>query len=124
MIEHHPEFHDSYYSLGLLLAEKQNYDESIKYLRKAAELIPNRARILYNLGLLLQFQQKNVEAEKVLLKAIQIEPNSLDYQYALADHYIKSKKIMKAKNIAEEIKLKFPSSELGDQILNYLKNQN
>ncbi len=123
MIEHHPEFHDSYYSLGLLLAEKQNYDEAIKYLRKATELIPNRARIFYNLGLLLQFQQKNAEAEKALIKAKELEKNSLDYYYALADHYIKNEDFGKAKKEAEDIKVKFPSSEVGDQILNYLKNK-
>jgi tetratricopeptide (TPR) repeat protein len=124
MIEHHPEFHDSYYSLGLLLAEKQNYDEAIKYLQKASELLPNRARIFYNLGLLLQFQQKTREAEKVLLKAKEIEPNSLDYHYALADHYIKNEDYEKAKKVAEEIKIKFPESNVGDQILEYLKNLN
>ncbi|MCB9250621.1 MAG: tetratricopeptide repeat protein [Ignavibacteriales bacterium] len=124
IIKHHPEFHDSYYSLGLLLAEKQNYDEAIKYLTKASELIPNRARIFYNLGLLLQFQQKNNDAEQVLIKAKKLEPNNMDYNYALADHYIKTNNLSKAKVIAEEIKLKFPASEIGEQLLNYIKSKN
>lgn len=106
------------------MAEKQNYDEAIKYLQKASELMPDRARIFYNLGLLLQFQKKNNEAEKALIKAKELETNSLDYHYALADHYIKSEEFGKAKKAAEDIKVMFPASEVGDQLLNYLRNSN
>jgi tetratricopeptide (TPR) repeat protein len=121
LIKTHPEFYDSYYSLGLLLAEQNKYEEASTYLEKASELLPNRARIFYNLGLILQYLQRNNDAENALLNAKRIEPNSLDYSYTLADHYIKTNQIIKAKQIANEIQSKFPSSGLGEQLLNYLK---
>jgi len=122
ILKKHPEFYDSYYSLGLLLAEKQKYEESVTFLKKASDLLPNRSRVFYNLGKMLQFLERNSEAEDALIKAIQIEPNNLDYTYALADHYIKLNKLDKAKKIAVEIKTKFPSHEVGTQLLNYLEN--
>lgn len=122
IIKTHPEFHDSYYSLGLLLAEKQNYEESAAYLEKASKLLPNRSRIFYNLGLIQQYLKKNEKAERALIRAKKIEPANLDYSYALADHYIKTNQTTKAKKIAEEIKINFPSSVVGEQILNYINN--
>jgi len=120
LLKTHPEYYDSYYSLGLLLAEKQNYDEASEYLKKASELIPGRARIFYNLGLILQYLGNNNEAESALIRAKNLEPANLDYLYVLADHYIKSEQVKKAKQIAEEIKTKFPSSGIGEQLLNKL----
>jgi len=121
MLRKHPEFNDTYYSLGLLLAEKQNYDEAVEYMQKAAELMPARGRIFYNLGLILQFQNKNTLAEEALINAANIEPNNLDFLYALADHYIKRNELTKAKTIAEEIKIKFPSNQMGDQLIEYIE---
>lgn len=120
LIKTHPEFNDSYYSLGLLLAEQNKYEESAIYLEKAAELISNRPRIFYNLGLIQQYLKQNRKAESALNRAKQIDPTNLDYSYALADHYLKTNQPAKAKQIAEEIKVKFPASGVGEQILNYL----
>jgi non-specific serine/threonine protein kinase/serine/threonine-protein kinase len=44
--EHHPDVGDSYYGLGCLAAAQANHDESIAYLRQAAELGWTRASIL------------------------------------------------------------------------------
>jgi Tfp pilus assembly protein PilF len=108
----------------LLLAEKKEYDEAVMYLRKAAELMPDRSRIYYNLGLILQFQGKNREAESALKKASDMEPMNIDYKYALADHYIKTENYIEARKTAEYIKRNFPNIQLGDQLLDYLKNLN
>ncbi|MBI9070174.1 MAG: tetratricopeptide repeat protein [Melioribacteraceae bacterium] len=123
LIMTHPEIHDSYYSLGLLLAERQKYDEAIVYLEKASELLPERPRILYNLALILQFQKKDEAAELNLIKAIKISPDNFDFLYALADHYIKNNQFGKALKISNQIKIKFPSSQTGDQLLNYLSDK-
>lgn len=122
LIRTHPEFYESYYSLGLLLAEQKKYEESLTYLERAAELLPNRSRIFYNLGMIYQFLKRNDLAEKALTNAISIEPMSLDYYYALADHYIKANQLEKATQTAEIIKDKFPSSGVGEQLLKYLLN--
>ena len=57
-----------------------------------------------------------------MIRAKQIDPTNLDYSYTLADHYIKTSQIAKAKHIAEDIKIKFPNSGVGEQILNYINN--
>ena len=70
-----------------------------------------------------QFKQKLDEAEKELLTAIEIDPASLDFLYALADHYIKSEQFTKARETAQEIKAKFPSAQIGDQLLQFLADK-
>jgi tetratricopeptide (TPR) repeat protein len=99
----HPHLHEVAYSLGLLLAEKKQYLEAVKFLEQAARGLPNHARIHYNLGMLLQYLNRPSEAENALLKTLQIEPDNLDYLYAAAHHYIKTKKLPEAEKIAQHI---------------------
>ena len=101
------------------MAEKKDYEGAVKALKKAGELIPDRARIFYNLGLIEQFLQRNSDAEASLSKAITIEPQNFDYYYALADHFIKTNQKEKALTLAKEIIKKFPSNQLGGQIIDY-----
>ena len=124
LVENHPEISDSYYYLGLLLAEKKNFQEAINYMQKASELMPERSRINYNTGLMLQYLGRNKEAETELLKAIKIEPNNFDFLYALADHYIKSGQNKKALNIGEKLQRLFPENQMGKNIVNYIDKQN
>ena len=72
--------------------------------------MPERARIHYNLGLLLQHLKQDSDAEASLLKAQELEPDNLDYLYALADFYLKRKKLQKAKSIAEQMIAKHPTT--------------
>ncbi len=124
LVEHHPELPDSYYYLGLLLAEKQNYSEAVSYMMKASELFPERSRINYNAGLMLQYLGRNQDAENQLKEASQKEPNNFDYLYALADHYIKTNQLNKALLIGEKIKRQFPENQMGTNIINYINNLN
>jgi tetratricopeptide (TPR) repeat protein len=61
-----------------------------------------------------------VAAEVALLAALEIEPDSLDYLYALADHYLKRGKLEKARNIAEQLVEKHPRQTIGHEILKYI----
>jgi len=117
----HPELYEVQYSLGLLLAEEKKYAEAAKYLDLAARGMPARARIHYNLGLLLQHLERDSDAEVSLLRAKGLEPDNLDYLYALADFYLKRKKLRKAGNIAEEMKARHPSQRIGQDILNLIE---
>jgi Tfp pilus assembly protein PilF len=117
----HPELYEVQYSLGLLLAEEKKYAEAAKYLDLAAGGMPARARIHYNLGLLLQHLERDSDAEASLLRAKGLEPDNLDYLYALADFYLKRKKLRKAGNIAEEMKARHPSQRIGQDILNLIE---
>jgi Tfp pilus assembly protein PilF len=123
LIKNHPELPESYYYLGLLLAERKNFVEAIKYMKKASELMPERARINYNVGLMLQNIGRKNEAEKELLKALKKEPNNFDFLYALTDHYIKRGKYSKAKKIAMKIKKSFPTNSLGNELLKFIEDK-
>jgi len=118
----HPEIYEVHYSLGLLLAEEKKYAEAANYLKKAAKGMPERARIHYNLGLLLQHLKKDSDAELSLLKAQELEPDNFDYLYALADFYLKRRKLHKARSIAQEMVARHPAQRIGHDILNLIEN--
>jgi len=122
VVRHHPEIYEVQYSLGLLLAEKKQYEEAAAYLKMAVNGMPNRARIHYNLGLVLQHLKKNSDAEASLLKAQELEPDNFDYLYALADFYLKRRKLQQAKSIAEEMVARHPAQRIGHDILNLIEN--
>jgi len=117
----HPEMYEAQYSLGLLLAEEEKYAEAAHYLKQAARGLPRRARIHYNLGLLLQYLKKDSDAETSLLKARELEPDNLDYLYALADFYLKRKKLQQARDIAEEMVARHPTQRIGHDILHLIE---
>jgi len=113
----HPQMHEIAYSLGLLLSEMKKYDQAAMYLERAAKGMPGHARVHYNLGLLLQYLQRDLDAETSLLKALELETDSMDYLYALADHYMKRGKLQKAKIIAEQMVAKHPDQRIGHELL-------
>jgi tetratricopeptide (TPR) repeat protein len=117
----HSEMYEVQYSLGLLLAEEKKYEEAANYLKQAAEGMPKRARIHYNLGLLLQHLKQDSDAEVSLLKAKELEPDNLDYLYALADFYLKRKKLQQARSIAEKMIAKHPNQRIGHDILSLIE---
>ncbi len=120
VIEQNPHFNEAYYSLGLLLAEKKDYKGAADYLQKAAQVMPQRARIHYNLGLLLQYLKRFKEAERSLKKASGLEPRNPDYLYALADFYIKTNQLSKAKIVAERMMHIESAGKRARDILSYI----
>jgi len=121
VVTSHPEMYEIHYSLGLLLAEKKQYEESAKHLKIASEGIPDRDRIHYNLGLLLQHLKRDSDAEVALLAALEMEPDNLEYLYALADFYLKRKKLQEARSIAEKMIAKHPNQRIGHDILKLIE---
>jgi Tfp pilus assembly protein PilF len=117
VVRNHPEVIDAFYSLGLLLAEQKKYEEALHYLDKASELMPYYARIHYNKGLLLNMVGKTRDAELSLLKTLEIEPDNYDYIYAVADFYLKQENWKRAKIYAEQLRDKFPSSPIGQDLI-------
>ncbi len=117
----HPEMYEAHYSLGLLLAEEKKYVEAATHLKQAADGMPNRGRVHYNFGLLLQYLKRDSKAEASLLKAKELEPDNLDYLYALADFYLKRKKLQQARSIAKEMVARHPNQRIGRNILNLIE---
>ena len=122
VVNFHPQIYEAHYSLGLLLAEEKKYAEAANYLKQAAKGMPERARIHYNLGLLLQHLKKDSDAEVSLLKAQELEPDNFEYLYALADFYLKRRKLHKARSIAREMVARHPAQRIGHDILNLIEN--
>jgi len=116
-----PELYEAAYSLGLLLVEMQNYQEGVAYLEKASGGLPERSRIHYNLGLLQAQMQNNAAAENELRAALNLEPENLEYQYGLADFYLKRGMFEQARPIAQDMAAMHPENPIGAQMLNFIR---
>ncbi len=117
----HPELYDLAYSLGLLLVEMQRSREAVTYIEQASKGMPGRARIHYNLGLLYQSLQDPARAGNELRAALAIEPQSLDFQYGLADHYLKLGRFEEARPIVEDMVRMHPGNPIGKQMLDFIQ---
>jgi tetratricopeptide (TPR) repeat protein len=122
-LEKQADLHELAYSLGLLLVEMQRYREALAYLQQAAEGLPGRSRIRYNLGLLHQFLGQQAQAEEALRAALSLEPLNLEFQYALADHYLKLGRYEDARPIAEQMIATHPDNPVGRQMLEFIQRQ-
>jgi tetratricopeptide (TPR) repeat protein len=120
-LETQPELYELAYSLGLLLVEMQQFREALEFLEQASRGLPGRARIHYNLGLLYQHLQNATQAENKLRAALVLEPRNLDFQFGLADHYLKRGMFEEARPIAEDMVSMHPDNPVGSQILNYIQ---
>ena len=121
VVDSQPEIYDVAYSLALLLVEMQQPVDALKYLEQASKGMPERARIHYNLGLLYQSLQDPFQAEIELRVALSLEPQSLEFQYALADHYLKRGRFEDARLIAEDMISMHPENPIGRQILDFIE---
>jgi tetratricopeptide (TPR) repeat protein len=116
-----PELYELAYSLGLLLVEMQQYGEAVGYLEQASKGLPERPRIHYNLGLLYQRMQVESKAESELRAALALEPQSLDFQFGLADYYLKRGRFAEALPIVEDMVSMHPDNPIGAQMLNFIR---
>jgi len=116
-----PELYEAAYSLGLLLVEMQNYKEGAAFLEQASQGMPERARIHYNLGLLYAQMQNGIAAERQLRAALDLEPGNLDFQYGLADFYLKRGRFEEARPIVEDMAAMHPENPIGAQMLNFIR---
>jgi tetratricopeptide (TPR) repeat protein len=123
LIQNHPEYNEGNYFLGLLYAEQNRFRESAVQLEIAAIKTERNRRIYYNLGLIYQQLNQISKAESNLLKGYSLFPNDFDIIYALVDFYVKRGNKSNALKYANEINQKFPSNPIGQQLLDYIKNQ-
>jgi Tfp pilus assembly protein PilF len=121
VVNEQPSLYEAAYSLGLLLVELQDYREGASYLEQASKGLPEHARIHYNLGLLYAHLQNSPAAERELKAALMLEPGSLDFQYGLADFYLKRGRFEQARTIAETMASTHPENPIGNQILEFIR---
>jgi predicted CXXCH cytochrome family protein len=117
MIRDFPDQAESHYSLGLLLAEKGQYEDAMKELIIAAGRMPENDRIWYNLAQLYIYFEEDGKFVESMEKALQINPQNGDYLYAMAQYYYRIENAAKLKEYAFRIKEIFPGSPLGQQLL-------
>ncbi|MGF6691822.1 tetratricopeptide repeat protein [Metapseudomonas resinovorans] len=71
------------YMLSLLLVERGQADEGLKWMDIAAQELPQNSRIRYNQGLLLLQLQRHAEAQAALEAGLEQSPDDADLLYAL-----------------------------------------
>jgi Tfp pilus assembly protein PilF len=120
VVEREPELYEVSYSLGLLLAEMQQYLDAEHYLGKAAAGM-NYGRVHYNHGQVLLVLNQPEQAEEALLIALQLNPQEQDFFVALADVYLKSGQTEKARELAVNMSRQFPDHKAAMELLRYLE---
>ncbi|MFD1615009.1 tetratricopeptide repeat protein [Gelatiniphilus marinus] len=124
IIEQEPEYAQTYYSYGLLLAELNRTDDAIAQMELAIKYMPDNIRPYYNLSLL---YDKNNSLKKAILtavKGLKKAPQNEDLLYVLAYVYSKDKQFEKAKNIAKTLAELNPNNPNYAALYNQLNNTN
>jgi len=75
-------------ALEQVLAEGERYEAAAGHIGRAAELMPERARVQYNLGLALERIGRDAEAGRALEQAARLAPGDPEIVYALALHLV------------------------------------
>jgi len=67
-VKSHPKDGNALYDYGLILSENRKYEESLKQLLKASDLLPQNARVDYNISKLYEFFGDKAKAEEFMQK--------------------------------------------------------
>jgi predicted Zn-dependent protease len=67
------------------------------------------------------FMQNMTSAENELRAALNLEPQSLDFQYGLADFYLKSGQFEQARPVVEDMVSMHPENPIGAQMLEFIR---
>jgi Tfp pilus assembly protein PilF len=120
VVEQEPELYEVAYSLGLLLSEMKHYQDAEHYLGRAASGM-SYARAHYNHGQILLFLNQPDRAEQALVNALNLEPLNQEYFTALADFYLKTNQVKKARTLATTALRQSPDYDAAKNLLQYLK---
>ena len=108
--EHHPEYPEANYNLGLLYGEQGRYGEAITRL-EAAAVTQGNSTLYYNLGLMYQRVGQLRKSESILLKAREKDPGNFKLLYALSDLYLKRGDRREAEKYITELQTRFPDDQ-------------
>ena len=82
---------------------------------------PELYDLAYSLGLLYQHMQVDAKAESELRAALALEPQGLEFQFGLADFYLKRGMFEQALPIVEDMVSMHPDNPIGAQMLNFIR---
>jgi len=116
VVADNPGFGEAAFSLGLLLAELRDYAAALEALRAAARLMPDHARVHYNLGQLADFQGEQAEATEALEQAVALAPHEPSYWGALAEFYLRHRRLEDAVRILDAVETNHPGSALLQRV--------
>jgi len=120
VIDRNPQLYEVAYSLGLLLAELGRYADAEHYLAEAAAGMPDYARVHYNHGQVLSVLNQTGQAEAALQKALEVEPQEQEFFIALAQLYLRTGQIDKARLLADETLRRFPDHSAAVDLRRHL----
>lgn len=106
-----PDLADAHYTLGLLLAEKEDrLPEAVRHLGRAAELDPSNARIHYNAGIAHQMLQQYAGAERHFLAAHELSPQDDEFINALGILYAQQERWGDALRYVQMLSERYPTN--------------
>lgn len=118
-----PNLFEVSYSLGLLLAEMQNFAEAAVYLGKAADGMPQYSRARYNQALALMKLQRWQESENALLQALEADPGNREYFITIANMYLQFNKTVQAEELARKILENSPDHPEAMELIRLLQRK-
>ncbi|MEP1487216.1 MAG: tetratricopeptide repeat protein [Algibacter sp.] len=110
IIEQEPDYGQTYYSYGLLLAELNRVEAAIIQMQLAIKHMPDNISPYYNLSLLYDKVNNLRKAEEVAVKGLGKAPQHDSLLYILAYIYSKDNQLEKAKNIAKRLVELYPDN--------------
>ena len=97
------------YMLALLLVERGNPEEGVKWMSTAADELPGNARVRYNQGLLLAQLRRPGEAASALAKGLESSPDDPDLLYALIYLHTSAGQLDQAKGYVQHLQRVAPN---------------
>ncbi len=124
IIEQEPDYAQTYYSYGLLLAELNRVKEAIVQMKLAIKHMPDNIRFYYNLSLLYDKVNDLKNAEAIAVKGLKLAPQNDSLLYVLAYVYQKQGELNKARNIVQQLVQLYPNNQQYRIMYNQLNSAN
>lgn len=121
VVADHPDLFEIYYSLGLLQAERGNFEAAAKSLGVAADGMPHYSRARYNQALAYMKLQKWEKAEKSLVQSLEVDPGNRQYFITLTNYLLRNNRHDKVKVLAESILSRIPDHPEAKEIIKLLQ---
>ncbi len=109
------------HSLGLLLVRQQRQEEGLDELRRAADLLDTNARYLYVYAVALNSLGQSDAAIDLLLRGEDDFPADFDIHWALATMLRDLGRMDSAREVAENMAMRYPQAEPVRNLLNSLQ---